>query len=82
MIIVIIINMESAFRWASRIDLTLHLSQHDDNRRIVQILVLLLFVVFECCRIGISSNDITLEVVHLCIHCPLVMEMAYTVPWF
>ena len=43
MIIVVIINMKSAFIWASRIDLTLHLSQHNGNWRIVQVLVLLLF---------------------------------------
>ena len=32
------INMKSAFKWASLIDLTLHLSQHNSNRRLVQIL--------------------------------------------
>ena len=57
-IICLIINMKSAFKWASRVDLTLPLSQHISNRRIVQILVLLLSEVCVCCRIGISSNDI------------------------
>ena len=37
------INVKSAFKWASRIKLTLLLSQHDSNRRNVQILVLVLF---------------------------------------
>ena len=39
-IIGLIINVKSAFKWASRIDLKLHLSQHNSNWRIVQILVL------------------------------------------
>ena len=39
------INVKPAVKWVSRIALTLHLSEHDCNRRIVQIVVLLIFAV-------------------------------------
>ena len=93
MLIGVIINVKSAFVWASHVDLSLHLSHHDGNRGIAQTLVLLLLVVHVCCRVGISSNDIDLEVVYFmnyssekpsntirCLHCLLVVEMAYTTP--
>ena len=60
---------------------------------IVQILVLLLFLVLVSCVVGISCNDVNLEVIHLSKHCSeefsnskqanslsLVVEMAYTAP--
>ena len=78
--------MMSVFERASYVDLSLHFSQHDGNRGIVQILVLLPLVVFVCCRTGISSNDINLVVSYFlkyfsdklsgtitCLHCELVV---------
>ena len=60
----------------------------------MQILVLLPFKVVVCCGVGISCNDINLEVIHLLKHCseefsnsskrircPLVVVMAYAAPW-
>ena len=86
--------MKSAFTWESHINLTLHLSQHHGHWRIVQMLVLLLFVVFVvfvCCSVGVSRNDINLDVVHLLkysfedlpnrpkrSHRPFIMVMAFT----
>ena len=52
------VDVKPGFKLLSRIDLALLLSQHDGNRGIAQILVLLQFIVFVCCRIGISSTDI------------------------
>ena len=48
--------VKSAFKWASHINLTLHLSQHNGNRGIVQILVLLLLVNVVCCRIFVEND--------------------------
>ena len=58
MIIGRIINMKYPLKWSVHVDLSLHLSPHDGNRGVVQILVLLLLVICVCCRIGIASNDI------------------------
>ena len=91
MIIVLVINTTSAFKRAFRIDFTLHPSLNmTATGRLLQVLVRLLLVMSVCCRIGISSNDINLEVVYLlkycqeelsdnsrCNHRLLVMEMTH-----
>ena len=94
MIIGIIINFKSAFKWVFQMDLTLHLPEHKGNWKVVQVLVRLLFVISVCCRIGISNNDINLVVLYLlkycskklsdssrCSHRLLVVEIAYTTSW-
>ena len=83
--------MKSAFKWASLIDHTLHLSQHDGNRRIVQIWVLVLF--WTICMLpywhlqqwhrpwsGALAEVLfwKLSNTHRWLHRPLVVEMAYT----
>ena len=51
-----IIIMKTALKWAVHVDLPLHFSEHDGNRGVLQITVLLPLVVLVCCRTGISSN--------------------------
>ena len=66
MIIGRILDIKFAFKWASHVDFSLHLSERDGNWRIVHILVLLQYF---CENL---SNTIG------CPHCLLMMEMAYT----
>ena len=50
------------------VDITVNMKfayEHFDNSRIVRILVVLFLLKFVCCQVGISSNDISLEVVLL-----------------